>query len=99
MNKQMFKPVTEDWHILKNLTRNKNKTKMKKWLWAIIFRKKWYKTEDNVTFPPLVKEEADKLEGLIILQEASITLKIMQNGKSSGTVFLDFEWLDFFKLF
>lgn len=44
------------------------------------------------TFPSLVKEEADKLEGLITLQEASFTLKIMQNGRSPGTVCLDFRF-------
>ena len=52
------------------------------------------------TFPSLVKEEADKLEGLITLQEASFTLKIMQNGRSPGTVCLDFRFwmIGFFQI-
>ena len=96
ISKHMYKLDTGDGRILEKTDEMLQETKM--------FYKNLYteKTVSNVDLneycavPKLTEEEAQSLEGLITLEEATHALKEMKNGKSPGT---DGMTAEFFKVF
>lgn len=97
VSKQMYKLNTESGECLDKTEEMLKETKA---YYAKLYQKKNNSNEKLQDFaknlPKLTGEEAETLEGLITLKEASEVLKKMSNGKSPGT---DGMTVEFFKFF
>jgi exonuclease III len=97
VSKQMFKIISKNGKCLENRDDMLKETRE---FYQNLYADKEVEEIDlenfTTTLPKLRKEEAAMLEGTITLEEASIALKKMSNGKSPGT---DGMTVDFFKFF
>lgn len=97
VSKQMFKLVSKHGQCLESTEEMLEETKD---YYKQLYSERPVQTfdADNYvkTLPRLNDDEADQLEGIITIEEASAALKSMPNGKSPGT---DGMTVDFFKFF
>lgn len=97
VSKQMFTLVTNDGTCL---DRTEDMLAETKKYFETLYSERQVQEVDlqkfSHTLPKLTDEEADQLEGLITLEEASHALKNMANGKSPGS---DGMTVDFYKFF
>jgi exonuclease III len=97
ISKQMFKLINKDGNCLASTDDMLNETKdYFHNLYSARPVEDTYFDDFVQTLPKLTDEESELLEGLITLEEASVALKNMPNGKSPGT---DGITVDFYKFF
>jgi exonuclease III len=97
VSKQMYKLITDDSRCITKTEEMIHETKD---FYQKLYSKRNTKNvnleEYTPTLPKLSKDESDKLEGPITLEEASHALKNMNNGKSPGTDGITVDFLKFF---
>ena len=96
VSKQMFKLTDKEG---KTITDTDSMLKETRQFYRDLYTKKDlpdFSLDTYVTLPTLEEDEAQSLEGLIDIKEASTVLKNMKNGKSPGS---DGFTVDFFKFF
>lgn len=97
ISKQMFKLISHNGQTLSNTDDMLEETRE---FYQNLYAEKEIEIEDLDTYTPslpkLSKDEAEDLEGEITLNEATLSLKSMKNGKSPGTDGITVEFYKFF---